>query len=260
MLSYPATIPLSSRTLNHLAELVRTHRRQRRSRWRRLDPGRQALLTLAHLRNGDTYTRLAAGFGISVATAWRYVREAVDLLAAAADDLATVMARVRQLACAILDGTLISIDRVADQRPYYSGKHKRHGVNVQVIADAVGRLVWASAALPGATHDLSAARVHGIIEALTSAGVMTFADKGYQAAGGSVRTPFKRHRYRPKLSRRQKAVNRAHARIRACGERAIATLKCWKVLTKRRCCPRRATAIVQAILVLHRVETSRYSG
>ncbi|MFD6771108.1 IS5/IS1182 family transposase, partial [Micromonospora chalcea] len=26
------------------------------------------------------------------------------------------------------------------------------------------------------------------------------------------------------------------------------------------CCPRRATAIVQAILVLHRVETSRYSG
>ena len=170
------------------------------------------------------------------------------------------MARVRQLACAILDGTLISIDRVADQRPYYSGKHKRHGVNVLVIADAVGRLVWASAALPGATHDLSAARVHGIIEALTSAGVMTFADKGYQAAGGSVRTPFKRHRYRPKLSRRQKAVNRAHARIRACGERAIATLKCWKVLTKRRCCPRRATAIVQAILVLHRVETSRYSG
>ena len=44
MLSYPATIPLSSRTLNHLAERIRAHRQQRRSRWRRLDPGRQALL------------------------------------------------------------------------------------------------------------------------------------------------------------------------------------------------------------------------
>ncbi len=82
MLSYPATIPLSTRTLTHLADLIRSHRDQRRSRWRRLDPGRQALLALAHLRNGDTYTRLAAGFGIGVATAWRYVREAIDLLAA----------------------------------------------------------------------------------------------------------------------------------------------------------------------------------
>lgn len=89
---------------------------------------------------------------------------------------------------------------------------------------------------------------------------MTFADKGYQAAGGSVRTPFKRHRYRPKLSRRRKAVNRAHARIRARGERAIATLKTWKILTKLRCCPGQTTGIMQAVLVLHHVETSRYSG
>jgi hypothetical protein len=224
VLSYPAAIPLSTRTLNHLAGLIRRHREQRRSRWRRLDPARQALLALAHLRNGDTYTRLAHGFEIGVSTAWRYVREAVDLLAAAADDLATAMGRIRTLAYAILDGTLIPIDRVADQKPYYSGKHKRHGVNVQVIADAVGRLVWASAALPGSTHDLTAARTHSIIEALTSANVMTFADKAYQGARGTVRTPFKRHRYRPKLSRRQKAVNRAHARIRARGERANATL------------------------------------
>jgi len=96
---------------------------------------RQALLALAHLRNGDTYTHLACGFEIGVATAWRYVREAVDLLAATADDLDTAMTHIRALAYAILDGTLIPIDRVADQKPSYSGKHRRHGVNVQVIAD-----------------------------------------------------------------------------------------------------------------------------
>ena len=54
----------------------------------------------------------------------------------------------------ILDGTLLRIDRVAmvsgRDRPYYSGKHKAHGVNVQVLADPAGRLIWASAALPGA--------------------------------------------------------------------------------------------------------------
>jgi len=251
---------LSSRTLNHLADRIRTHRQQRQSRWRRLNPGRQALLALAHLRNGDTYSRLAAGFQIGIATAWRYVQEAIALLSATADDLDAAMARIRLLAYAILDGTLIPIDRVADQKPYYSGKHKRHGVNVQVIADAAGRLVWASAALPGSTHDLTAARTHGIIDALTSDEVMTFADKGYQGARGTVRTPFKRRRFRPKLSPRQKAVNKTHAKIRARGERAIATLKTWKILAKLRCCPRRTTAIVQAILVLHHVEANRYAG
>lgn len=124
-------------------------------------------------------------------------------------------------------------------------------MNVQVIADPAGRLVRASAALPGSSHDLTAARAHGIIDSLSSTNVMAFADKAYQGARGSIRTPFKRHRYRPKLSHWQKKVNRAHARIRVIGERANATLKTWKVLTKLRCCPRRATPIVHSILVLH---------
>jgi hypothetical protein len=118
-------------------------------------------------------------------------------------------------------------------------------VNVQVIADPAGRLIWASAALPGAFHDLTAAPTHTIIDSLTREKVMTFADKAYQGARGSIRTPFKRHRYRPKLTRWQKKVNRSHAKIRAIGERANATLKGWKVLTRLRCSPHRATPIVQ---------------
>lgn len=64
---------------------------------------------------------------------------------------------------------------------------------------------------------------------------MTFADKAYQGAGGTLRTPFKRRPHRPRRSRRQKTVNRHHAKIRAVGERAVATLNGWKVLTKLRC-------------------------
>ncbi|GAA4211394.1 hypothetical protein GCM10023074_59540 [Microbispora amethystogenes] len=89
---------------------------------------------------------------------------------------------------------------------------------------------------------------------------MTFADKGYQDAGVTIRTPFRHHRHRPQLSRGQKAVNRAHARIRAFGERVVATLKAWKLLSELRCCPHRATPIVQAILVLQAFEDDRYSG
>ncbi len=133
-------------------------------------------------------------------------------------------------------------------------------MNAQVLADPAGRLVWASPALPGATHDLTAARTTGLIDVLTTAKVKTFADKGYQGAGGTIRTPFKRHRLRPPLSRHQRSVNRAHARIRARGERAVATLKTWKVLDQLRCCPHRTTPIVQAILVLQLIEERRYSG
>jgi hypothetical protein len=86
--------------------------------------------------------------------------------------------RIQTLAYAILDGTLAPIGRVTAQKPYYSGEHKRHGMNAQVFSDATGRLVWASPALPGSTHDLTAARTHGIIDALASTNVMIFADKG----------------------------------------------------------------------------------
>jgi hypothetical protein len=75
------------------------------SRWRKLPAGRQALLILAHLRNGDTLLRLAAGFGIGVSTLWRYLREGIELLAACADTVGQVMARAVALAYAIPDGT-----------------------------------------------------------------------------------------------------------------------------------------------------------
>jgi hypothetical protein len=91
----------------------------------------------------------------------------------------------------LLDGTLLPIDRIAADRPFYSGKHQKHGMNVQVIADPHGRLLWASPALPGAVHDIKAARTHGIIDALEDAGVKCWADKGYQGAGGTVRVPFR---------------------------------------------------------------------
>ena len=204
---------------------------------------------LAHLRRGDTYAQLAAGFRIGVATVYRYIRETVDLLAALAPTLRDAVEVARAKAFVILDGTLLPIDRIAADRPYYSGKHKRHGMNVQVLADPLGRLIWASPALPGAVHDLRAARTHGIIAALTAAGVRVWADKGYQGAGGTATVPY-RGRWR-NLSEGKRAVNRSHAKIRAVGEQANAALKTWRLLRKLRCSPNRTTPLIKAILSLH---------
>ncbi|MFF0430146.1 transposase family protein [Streptomyces sp. NPDC004520] len=247
MLVYPSSIDLSSRTLRFLSRQLAARRREIGTRWRRLSATRQALLALAHLRRGDTYAQLAAGFGVGIATLYRYIREAVEALSTLAPSLAEAMRTIRAKAFVILDGTLLPIDRIAVDTPYYSGKHKRHGMNVQVLTDPFGQLLWTSPALPGSTHDLTAARQHGIIEALAEAGLKCWADKAHQGAGGTVRVPFRGRRLKWWKRRR----NSTHAKIRCLGERAMATLKGWRLLRKLRCSTNRITDVVKAVLVLH---------
>ena len=96
---------------------------------------------------------------------------------------------------------MLRIDRVGmtggRDRPYYSRKHKVHGLNVQVLADPVGRPIWISPPLPGARHDMGAAREHGIIAALNTTGIWTIADTAYQGGGPAVRVPQRRRRLDP---------------------------------------------------------------
>ena len=106
MLFYRAALPLSRSTLAYLAGVIRRYRKKIGSCWRMLNPGQQALLVLVHLRKGDTFAALAAGFGVGTTTAWRYVQETVTLLAARAPKLD---AALRQL-CAdapVLRGLLV---------------------------------------------------------------------------------------------------------------------------------------------------------
>jgi DDE superfamily endonuclease len=248
MLFYPAALPLSRQTLDYTAGIIRRHRKQIGSPWRKLNPGRQALLVLAYLRKGETFTELAAGFGVGTATAWRYVTETVTLLAARSPKLRQALRDAAKAGHAylVIDGTLIPIDRVAADRPFYSGKHRRHGMNLQVIASPDGDIVWVSGPLPGAVHDLTAARIWDIVAQLAASGLVVLADKGYIGAGEHIRTPYK-GRNKP-IS--QKDANRAHARLRSPGERANAQLKSWRTLRKLRCCPWRAGQLAKAIHIL----------
>jgi hypothetical protein len=247
MLFYRAALPLSSRTLTFVAGLIRRHRAAIGSPWRKLNPARQALLVLAYLRKGDTFAELAAGFDVGTTTAWRYVSETTDLLAARAPKLRTAIRDARRAghAYVVVDGTLIPVDRVAADRPFYSGKHKRHGMNLQVIASPAGDIVWVSGALPGAVHDMKAQWIWGVLAELEAAGLVVLADKGYQGST-YAKIPY-RGRNKPES---QKQANKAHAKLRAPGERANAQLKSWHILRKLRCCPWRAGQLAKAIHVL----------
>jgi hypothetical protein len=128
-------------------------------------------------------------------------------------------------------------------------------MTVQGLTEATGELVFLGQAHPGCTHDLAAARADGIIDAVTTAGIETLADSGYQGASGTVRTPIKR---RPRLhhSEHENHANSCHARHRVPVERAFAHLKGWRVLTKVRISPNRINALLQALFVVHRKRSS----
>ncbi|WP_067804337.1 transposase family protein [Actinomadura formosensis] len=127
------------------------------------------------------------------ATAHRYVTEVIDLLAEPAPDLRQALRIARRKAQVVLDGTLAPIDRLpgADDRPHYSGKHRRHGVNVQFLTDPHGELIWAPPALPGSVHDLTATREHGTVDGLTLWAITGHADKGGRGR--------RRHRHSPQV-------------------------------------------------------------
>ncbi len=207
-----------------------------------------------HLRKNETLPRLATGFGISTATAWRYVDETLEVLASWAPGLQEALVGLGKGDLVIVDGTLIPIDPIAAYEPYYSQKHRKHGMNVQVIARPDGTPPWFPRATPGRTHDLTAARAHGIVQVCLTRQILVLADRAYQGAGATFRTPYYHHGEQPEHCQQ---FNRDHARLRSPGERAFAQLKTWRLLRRARCSTRRIGTAVQAV---HTLLTCTYSG
>ena len=112
---------------------------------------------------------LARDARVSIATAYRYMHEAIDVIADHAPGLPDVLARALREGWAFvcLDGTLIPSTRSsapseAGHDLWYSGKHRRHGGNIQVLTDPTGYRTWVSEVEPGSTHDITAARIHAV--------------------------------------------------------------------------------------------------
>ncbi len=258
MITYRATLDVPCETAACVSRWLAAHRKIHDARpWQRAaTPYAQAVLVLRWFRDRTDVDVLARDSRISIATAYRYLHEAIDVIAARVPDLHDVLARGLEqgweFVC--LDGTLIPTVRSSRKSEaghdlWYSGKHHRHGGNVQVLTGPTGYPEWVSPAEPGSTHDITAAREHvlGALYPAAAAGLKTLADKGYVGAGIGILVPIKGGNLAPD----NRARNTMISALRAPAERANALLKrTWKTLERITLDPGRITAITAAALVL----------
>jgi hypothetical protein len=269
LVTYVAMLDVPRHVVEYLSRLLAAHRRRTGTPKgsRALGPFRQSVLVLRWFRERGCVHCLARDAGVSQATGYRYLHEAIDVLAAQAPDLHQVLqeCRDRGFSHVILDGTLIETDRVAGTHvnsegkevdTWYSGKHRSFGANVQFLSAPDGTPLWVSDAEPGSTNDIVAAREHCLPALYKSAadGLPTLADSGYQGAGIGIHHPVKKPKGSSHLQLHAdtQAYNTLLRGVRALGERAAAELKeRWRTLKRITLSPCRIGDIARAALVLN---------
>src|SRR3954469_18042986 len=148
VITHSATLDVPAETATLLTELLVAERLRRGTGvgTRAASARDQAILVLRWFREDADLKVLAADTRISLATGYRYLHEGIDVLAAQAPDLHQVLAAGAAAGWThvTLDGTLIRTDRCRTVNPvtghdlWYSGKHRTHGGNVQIIGDPTG--------------------------------------------------------------------------------------------------------------------------
>jgi hypothetical protein len=264
-LVYQCALPLSRQTLTFVAGLLRAHLKKIGSRWRKLPPGKIALIVLATLRHDHRLADMAGGNGVSASTISRWTWEIIGLLAARAPRLDRALAAITRQGgdAVLLDGTLISTCRRSGtaNRSNYNGKHKKHGLLFLALTDQAGNLIWISSARRGAASEITAARQDHIAGRLRTAGLGALADLGFTGLDPDPEDPVIITGYKATRTRKttpaQRQANQALSAARAPVEHGFSALKNWRSLTRLRINPSKATALLRALLVLTRQHTTR---
>ncbi len=209
----------------------------------------QALrLALVYLRRNSTYGELGEDVGVVASTAWEYVQLMTGFLAEVLGcGLEELPALVAGKVC-LVDNTLVPTFNWRYRHDLYSGKHRRYGVSVAVLADLHGRVRGTGRAHPGSRHDAWCFGQDRLRQRLGRAGAVV-GDAGYQGCG--IITPIKKKPGVPRCAA-DKQFNTAVARLRVGVEWAIAHLKNWRILaTRYRGDLSRLDTVIAAVVGLH---------
>jgi hypothetical protein len=170
-------------------------------------------------------------FGCSGSTVERYQEDLEPLIDMCLTPLYEAIRAQAQKDAVLVDGFVAPVGERDGVDGLYSGKKHVTGQNVQVVATLSGRVADVGDPCAGSMHDSRAFVESGIAARWANhheTGVPRMTgDKGYQGTG--INTPYKKPSG-GELTAVRKSCNTTLNQVRAAVERAIAHLKCWKIL------------------------------
>jgi hypothetical protein len=192
---------------------------------------REALVvTCGYLRQNIIEDVWADIFGVAQSTISRYISFLTPFAEKATEEdrpTAEDAAEVTRGAIALVDGTLWPCWSWDGESKLWAGKYKTTGHGSLIVANLQGHITFVSEPVTGNQHDMKKLKGSAVEKILKKAGGV-FGDKGFIGTD-YITTPIRKPKCR-KLLQWEHEWNNQVSSYRAPVERAVATLKTWRIL------------------------------
>lgn len=205
-------------------------RYKRPSRHFKMGLQERVLMVLLYYRSYTTQLFVGYLFGIDDSRVCRIIRMLEPMLAKVMAIKKERSLSQKEIEFLIMDGTEQPLEKPKrGQKPYYSGKKKRHTLKTEIRATLKGRIVHVSKTRPGSLHDFTLYKQGTPLLKNTR----VYVDSGYQGLDKihtATELPYKKSKHRP-LDVEEKHYNQTLSRIRVKVENVFAQIKVFKILS-----------------------------
>ncbi len=188
------------------------------------------IVSCGYTRNNITEEIWAEIFDVHQTTVSRYITELTPLIDQATEEFrptAEEAAEATRDAIALVDGTLWPCWSWEGESKLWSGKYKTTGHGSLIVTSLQGRITFVSEPVTGNRHDMAKLEGSDVEKILKKAGGV-FGDKGFIGTD-YITTPIRKPQCRQLLQWEHEWNNQVSS-FRAPVERAVATLKAWRIL------------------------------
>jgi hypothetical protein len=192
---------------------------------------REALVvTCGYMRNNIAEEVWADIFDVDQSTISRIITFLTPLVEQATEEFrpaAEEAAEATKDAIALVDGTMWPCWSWNGEDDLWAGKYKTTGHGSLIVTNLQGQITFVSEPVPGNQHDMAKLKGSDVAAILKKAGGV-FGDKGFIGTD-YITTPIRKPKCR-QLCEWEHEWNNQVSSFRAPVERAIATLKTWRIL------------------------------
>ena len=190
------------------------------------------LMLLLYYRSYATQLLVGFWFGIDDSRVCRLIQKLEPLLVKVMTIPKEKYLSEGEVESCLVDATEQPIERPKKgQKPYYSGKKKRHTLKTEIRTTLKGQIIHVSKSRAGSVHDFNVHKQEPPLHPKSRA----FVDSGYQGLDKchlETEFPYKATKRKP-LDQEEKAYNKALSRIRVKVEHIIGDLKTFRILSER---------------------------